>query len=254
MSENLVACEFEDSTNCVWNAQVQGNGIGESFVDVNGIAYYATDGKLPDFTLGETGVTLNNGHVWSNNDHLNIRTEGGTVNYHAEAKCGNIPAPPECSLKMQYAANDIGQTLIPWDHLGIADGSCVEWVQYAKTNYHYGENGESSYCIGGDDGEEVIPETQEPPFECPPNKVPGWLDENGNPQGCVDNNPTPLEPKELPLLEEVPEVVVEVPVIVDPVPEELANTGTGDVVVGLLIGLALLTTGVVLFIKGRKNK
>ena len=51
MSENLVACEFEDSTNCVWNAQVQGNGIGESFVDVNGIAYYATDGQVPDFTL-----------------------------------------------------------------------------------------------------------------------------------------------------------------------------------------------------------
>ena len=54
--------------------------------------------------------------------------------------------------------------------------------------------------------------------------------------------------------EVIPEVVVEVPVIVDTVPEELANTGTGDVVVGLLIGLALLTTGVVLFIKGRKNK
>lgn len=55
-------------------------------------------------------------------------------------------------------------------------------------------------------------------------------------------------------LEEVPEVVVEVPVIVDPVPEEIANTGTGDVVVGLLIGLALLAAGVVLFIKDRKNK
>ena len=109
----LVACEFEDSTNCFWNAQVQGNGIGESFVDVNGVAYYATDGQVPDFTLGEAGVTLNNGHVWSNNDHLNIRTESGTVNYHAEAKCGNIPVPPECSLKMQYAANDIGQTIIP---------------------------------------------------------------------------------------------------------------------------------------------
>lgn len=64
----------------------------------------------------------------------------------------------------------------------------------------------------------------------------------------------PLEAKELPVLEEVPEVVVEVPVIVDPVPEELASTGTGDVVVGLLLGLALLTAGVVLFIRGRKNK
>ena len=217
MSENLVACEFEDSMNCVWNAQEQGNGIGESFVDIEGVAYYATDGQLPDFTLGESGVTLNNGHVWSDNDHLNVRTDSGTVNYHAEAKCGNTPVPAECSVKMQYAANDIGQSFIPWDHLGVVGGDCVEWVQYAQTNYHYGENGEGSYCI-------------------------------------VDNNPTPLEPKELPVLEEVPEVVVEVPVIVDPVPEELANTGTGDVVVGLLIGLALLTAGVVLFIRGRKNK
>lgn len=135
MSENLVACEFEDSTNCVWNAQEQGNGIGESFVNIEGEIFYI-----------------------------------------------------------------------------------------------------------------------ETTLDCPPNKVPGWLDENGNPQGCVDNNPTPLEPKELPVLEEVPEVVVEVPVIVDHVPEELALTGTGDVVVGLLIGLALLAAGVVLFIKGRKNK
>ena len=65
---------------------------------------------------------------------------------------------------------------------------------------------------------------------------------------------TLMELKELPVLEEVPEVVVEVPVIVDPVPEELAATGTGDVVVGLLLGLALLTAGAVLFIRGRKNK
>ena len=217
MSENLIACEFEDSTNCIWNAQEQGNGVGESFVDIEGVAYYGTSGKLPDFTLGDSGVTLNNGHVWSDNDHLNVRTDSGTVNYHAEAKCGNTPVPAECSVKMQYAANDIGQSFIPWDHLGVVGGDCVEWVQYAQTNYHYGENGEGSYCI-------------------------------------VDNNPTPLEPKELPVLEEVPEVVVEVPVIVDPVPEELANTGTGDVVVSLLIGLALLAAGVVLLIKGRKNK
>lgn len=44
------------------------------------------------------------------------------------------------------------------------------------------------------------------------------------------------------------------PVIVDPVPEELANIGTGDVVVGLLIGLALAVTAVVVYIKDRKNK
>lgn len=30
----LGLCETEDSTNCVWNAQIQGNGRGVSFVAV----------------------------------------------------------------------------------------------------------------------------------------------------------------------------------------------------------------------------
>lgn len=33
-------CDTEDSVNCVWNANVQGNGQGNSFIDVNGTAYY----------------------------------------------------------------------------------------------------------------------------------------------------------------------------------------------------------------------
>lgn len=37
---DLPACEQEDSTNCVWNAQDQGNGEGESFVDVDGETFY----------------------------------------------------------------------------------------------------------------------------------------------------------------------------------------------------------------------
>lgn len=173
MSENLVACEFEDSTNCIWNAQEQGNGTGQSFVDIDGSTHYVTDTTVYE-------------DVW-------------------------------------------------------VDG----WLSFPY-----------KYVMGEENGDElmVIIWEGESTLSCPENKVPGWLDENGNPQGCVDNNPTPLEPKELPVLEEVPEVVVEVPVIVDPVPEELANTGTGDVVVGVLVGLALLVAGVVLFIRGRKNK
>ena len=117
MSTELVACEFEDSTNCFWNAQEQGNGIGDSFIDIEGETFY---------------------------------------------------------------------------------------------------------------------------IETTPKEVPEVVVE------------VPVL-EELPVLEEVPEVVVEVPVIVDPMPEELAITGTVDVVVGLLLGLALLTAGVVLFIKGKKN-
>lgn len=38
----LPACETEDSTNCYWDATVQGNGLGQSFVDINGTAHYVT--------------------------------------------------------------------------------------------------------------------------------------------------------------------------------------------------------------------
>lgn len=33
-------CDTDDSTNCVWIAPLFGNGQGNSFIDVNGTAYY----------------------------------------------------------------------------------------------------------------------------------------------------------------------------------------------------------------------
>jgi len=33
-------CATEDSTNCVWNAGIQGNGQGNSFIDIDETAYY----------------------------------------------------------------------------------------------------------------------------------------------------------------------------------------------------------------------
>lgn len=36
----LPACSTEDSTNCVWDARIHGNGEGRSFVDLNGHTYY----------------------------------------------------------------------------------------------------------------------------------------------------------------------------------------------------------------------
>lgn len=144
MSTELVACEFEDSTNCIWNAQEQGNGIGQSFVDIDGEITYI----------------------------------------------------------------------------------------------------------------------QEPPFECPPNKVPGWLDENGMPQGCVDNNPNPLKPKEDMVVPEQPAIEVPEPIEsvgVTPTPPEyietgvLAETGTTEVITGVLVGIALVIAGIATIWKGRKT-
>lgn len=35
----LNECPTEDSTNCFWDATSQGNGTGQSFIDLNGTAY-----------------------------------------------------------------------------------------------------------------------------------------------------------------------------------------------------------------------
>lgn len=35
-------CATEDSSNCYWSASDQGNGIGVSFLDIQGTAYYAS--------------------------------------------------------------------------------------------------------------------------------------------------------------------------------------------------------------------
>jgi len=36
----LPACATEDSTNCYWDATQQGNGYGNSFVDIDGTIHY----------------------------------------------------------------------------------------------------------------------------------------------------------------------------------------------------------------------
>lgn len=40
LADAFPACITEDSTNCYWNAATMGNGTGNSFLDINGIAYY----------------------------------------------------------------------------------------------------------------------------------------------------------------------------------------------------------------------
>jgi hypothetical protein len=37
----LPPCAQEDSVNCYWDARVMGNGTGESFINWNGVLYYA---------------------------------------------------------------------------------------------------------------------------------------------------------------------------------------------------------------------
>lgn len=53
--EVTTLCETEDATNCIWDAQNQGNGEGQSFIDIDGTAVYydytdvyANDGFIVD--------------------------------------------------------------------------------------------------------------------------------------------------------------------------------------------------------------
>lgn len=39
----LIPCPTEDSDNCYWDADIQGNGEGTSFVTLDGVTYYAAD-------------------------------------------------------------------------------------------------------------------------------------------------------------------------------------------------------------------
>lgn len=38
----LPPCEFEDSQNCYWDASERGNGVGNDFIDVDGVVTYTT--------------------------------------------------------------------------------------------------------------------------------------------------------------------------------------------------------------------
>lgn len=114
-------------------------------------------------------------------------------------------------------------------------------------------------------------ETCTPPIiTCPEGKVPGWLDEFGNAQGCVDNNPTPpVKPEEPVITPEEPVTTPEEETL--PIPEaptenatetiqavttteapELAVTGGVDGLSAALFGVVLLIAGVGLMMKRKE--
>lgn len=166
MSENLVACEFEDSTNCVWNAQEEGNGVGESFVDIDGTAHYVEDVS----------------------EAIDIEYEDGFF--------------VDCETQLLHF----------W-YIGSEGNNIVDEGTPASPGemYNYGCTVETNDSLLVELPEAEVPE----PIE------------------SVGVQPTPPE-------------YIETAV--------LAETGTTEVIMGVLVGLALIAAGVVLFIRGRKNK
>lgn len=73
--------------------------------------------------------------------------------------------------------------------------------------------------------------------ECPEGYVPGWLDEDGNAQGCVNNGPIPTpepEPEPTPTVPVPSDTPTDVPT--------LAETGV-DPLVGLIVAACLIGAG-----------
>lgn len=239
---------------------------------------------MTEYEVTESGVQLLGGRVWQEHDHLNVRTEEGTVNYHAEAKCAATPAPPECSPIMVSAAQNIGADFIPWDALGIAPPTCIEWVQFSRANYHYGEGGEQPLCLT-EEQPPVTPEkpgpvfrwvTGEPLLDCESSTVTVVSTEEaagyylGNddqwhlggffPTGNTDTKTIPASAEECPVTPPVPPV--ETPAAPErptttsaavPASEgqaQLAVTGAPDVAGGLL-AVVLVAAGLAAVVAGK---
>ena len=136
----------------------------------------------------------------------------------------------------------------------------------------------------------MMSEPSAPPLECPEGKAPGWLDEDGEPTSCVDDNPGP-GPVPPPVDPECPGTDTECDAgdrcatVVDcfdedPTPEpaptqdptpdpdqtptpwddvappedELPQTGVGDAIVWALVVIGLLATGAALVEHARRRR
>lgn len=216
MTENLGACEFEDSTDCIWNAQEQGNGIGESFIDIDGSVHYTEDPTVYDDVWVDEGESFPYQYVnaqGDGEDYMVITWAGEPTSI-----VDNDPAPLE-----------------PEDGFFVDCGTQMLHYWYV-----------------GSEGQDIVDEG-----------TPASGSELFN-YGCTDEAgnviwPIPVEVGEIivsPEVHEVPEpveeLITETPVMVDSVPEELAETGTIEVVSGALLGIALVITGVVTMMKGRR--
>lgn len=112
-------------------------------------------------------------------------------------------------------------------------------------------------------GLELEPEPLPEGYVCPEGTVPGWLNVDGLPTGCVGDLPLVEPLPEPPVLESpvAPHVEGELgtpqdvtPGEVQPVdpPRELAETGPVDLLTAIVFGVILVLAGVATWLTGRK--
>lgn len=98
------------------------------------------------YTVDRTGITLPTGQAFPDNGHVNIRWNGGSAGLHFESKC-ITRTDAECAGARHEAAQYIGARFIPWTAFGVPADACIEWVQIAQYQEHYGEGGQSPVCL-----------------------------------------------------------------------------------------------------------
>ena len=136
----------------------------------------------PTFSVQSDGLHLLNGETFQDAYHVNLKLEGIAEqrNMHIEAKC-LTKTDHECAAVRHYQvgltlheeALFIGKDFLPWSALGIKPGQCIEWVQVAGHNYHFGENGEAPVCVPTTPPTTppVTPPTDFPKSPTPPSRV-----------------------------------------------------------------------------------
>src|SRR5690606_19334670 len=123
----------------------------------------------------DEGVQLTSG-TFEDNGHVNIRTTTGqTYNAHFEGKCINR-TDAECAGQRHLVAQSIGTSLLPWEALGIPEGTrCVLWGQWSGTNWHLGEPTQvvvGPDCAGPSDPEDPKTTPTDPPVTPEPTEEP----------------------------------------------------------------------------------
>lgn len=89
------------------------------------------------YTVDAAGITLPAGHAFVDGGHVNIRTTSGSYGIHFEA------------LNNQPSGEWIGTSFLPWSAFGIDPATaCIEWVQVAEFNEHFGEGGQTPVGAG----------------------------------------------------------------------------------------------------------
>lgn len=132
-----------------------------------------SDGPTP-YTVTSEGIYLPAGDSFGDGDHVNARADDGrTYSIHFEAKYAD-PSHPEWRNLPFNAADPrnqfYGQSFIPWSGLGLNQKApyCVEWVQIAGYNEHFGDGGQEPVGTGCQNPPDLVETGQwsQPTFTC----------------------------------------------------------------------------------------